>query len=114
MIVTLRALQLPTEKQSRRDRRRGDGHLVQVAGQKHDGAVFVAASFSGEQLFYKLVVRDVCVNRIPQPAIERRSSAASIIRPTNKQVPPDTRGVANVILVVEQLIDESFPLIASF
>jgi hypothetical protein len=112
--VALRALQLPAKKQPRRDRRRRDGHFVQMAGEKNDGTVLVAAPLSCEQLFDELIVRDVCVDRVSQPAVQRRSPTASIIRPPDKQVAPDARRVADVVLVVEQLINETFPLVACF
>ena len=79
MIVALRALQLPAEKQAGRDRRCRNCHLIQMAGQENNGTVLIATSFGGDQFFDKLIVRDVRVDRVSQPTVQGGSSTTSIV-----------------------------------
>src|SRR5690606_31546695 len=111
MFVALCALHLFAQKQPRGDRGRGDRLVVEVRQQKAGRAVFVDASFGGDQLADRLVPASVLPELRQQKPLEPAAPAGSSSAAAHEQVGPPRGEMFGELAAAEQSIDVLLPFV---
>ena len=113
MLVTLRTLHLPTQEDSRRHRRGGDGLVVQMSEEEIRLADFVTVSLGRNQFGDCFGPGAIVVELMAEKFRQGFTIDRAFVRPPHQQVDPHGGQIASVVRRLEQRLHHQTPLVGA-